>query len=86
MATNKRVGPLRLALLVVLGGCHGGSPVTVLDLAAQRAEQAAITQEWLVYVQADPALTVEQREDRRATAAAQERRISAAEKAAGVTK
>jgi len=81
MATNKRVGPLRLALLVVLGGCQGGSPVTVLDLAAQRAEQAAITQEWLY-----PALTVEQREDRRATAAAQERRISAAEKAAGVTK
>lgn len=81
-----RKSMMAAVLVVVLAGCQGGSPVAVLDLAAQRAEQAAITAEWLGYVAADPALTVEQREDRRLTAEKQERRIAAAERAAGVTK
>ena len=82
MRTKQAMG---LLFCVVLGGC-GSSPVAVADLAAQRAEQAAITAEWLEYVVRDPALTAEQKQSRQDTARAQELRISAAEKAAGVVR
>lgn len=75
----------RIVALALLASC-GSAPVERLDLIAQRAEQRAITAEWLVYVEADPALTLEQKAARRSTAAAQDLRIRKAEEAAGVTR
>ncbi len=72
----------RIVALALLASC-GSAPVERLDLIAQRAEQRAITQEWLAYVEADLALSPEQKAARRATAAAQDLRIRKAEEAAG---
>lgn len=79
-----RILPLAAACCL-LASC-GSAPVERLDLIAQRAEQRAITAEWLVYVEADPALTTEQKAARRSTAAAQDLRIRQAEEAAGTTR
>lgn len=79
-----RILPL-VVVLALLCSC-GSAPVERLDLAAQRAEQKAITAEWLAYVEADPALAAEQKAARRSTAAAQDLRIKKAEEAAGVTR
>ena len=64
---------------LLLGSCVG-SPAP-LDIAAQRAEQTAITAEWLRYVDADAALTPRQKTLRHDTAAAQDLRIRKAEEA-----
>lgn len=66
-----------------LGACTA-SPVAELDLRAQRAEQKAITAEWLVYVDADPNLSTAQKTSRHDTAEAQDLRIRKAETAAGI--
>lgn len=78
-----RILPL-VVVLALLCSC-GSAPVERLDLIAQRAEQRAITAEWLAYVEADPELAPEQKAARRTTAAAQDLRIRKAEEAAGVT-
>ena len=75
---------LILCAVVALGACTT-SPVAELDLRAQRAEQKAITAEWLVYVDADPSLSTAQKTSRHDTAEAQDLRIRKAEESAGVT-
>lgn len=57
---------------MALAGCKTPE---VVDVQAQRAEYTAITIDWLRYVDTDPALTVEQRQNRRLTAEVQDLRI-----------
>lgn len=69
-----------LVAALSITACVGGA-VQQLDVAAQRAEQAAITVDWLRYVDADPQLGAEQRARRHRTAAAQDLRIRKLEEA-----
>lgn len=71
----------RLALAAVLTLCSCIGNPQPLDVMAQRAEQTAITVDWLRYVDADPALTQAQKDSRHDTAAAQDLRIRKLEEA-----
>lgn len=73
---------LPILAVALLGSC-AGSPLP-LDLTAQRAEQTAITVEWLRYIDADAVLTAAQKASRHDTAAAQDLRIRKAEEAVGI--
>lgn len=54
-----------LALCLILSSCHAGPDPTFV--AASRATHDAVAPEYIRYVNADPGLTQEQRDLRRAT-------------------